>query len=30
MDVKELSSGVYFIILRQGDEKTSKKLVLVR
>jgi len=30
IDVSKLSNGVYFIIFRQGDEKTSKKLVLVR
>jgi len=30
IDVSKLSNGVYFIVLRQGDEKTSKKLVLVR
>lgn len=30
LDTKELVSGVYFIVLRQGNEKVSKKFLLIR
>ena len=30
LDTKELVSGVYFIVLRQGDDKVSKKFLLIK
>ena len=30
LDTKELVSGIYFIVLRQGDEKVSKKFLLIK
>ncbi len=30
IDTKEFASGVYFIVLRQGNDKVSKKFLLIR
>jgi hypothetical protein len=30
LDARDLASGIYFIVLRQGNEKVSKKFLLIK
>lgn len=30
LDARDLASGIYFIVLRQGDDKVSKKFLLIK